>query len=106
MLFCGADKASINFSMEAFKKFQIWSLFIVNVAKSNIFFVTGLSIEIKNLLKRISGFDEESLPIHYFSVSLIMKKLRHKDCKTLVDKILGRTDSSSLREDECSSSQF
>ncbi|KAH0685676.1 hypothetical protein KY284_016229 [Solanum tuberosum] len=74
---------------ECFQQFSKVSELIANQAKSCVYF-GGVSVEMQKVILQNTGFVKELLPFRYLGVPLSSRKLSVGQCQPLIDKILGR----------------
>ncbi|GJT96041.1 RNA-directed DNA polymerase, eukaryota, reverse transcriptase zinc-binding domain protein [Tanacetum coccineum] len=89
LMFCHADKSSVSVLKDSIDEFRKVTRLIPNYNKSTIIFGCLNDEERKELLD-ILPFKVESLPIKYLGVPLTSKRLRAKECKSLLDKVENR----------------
>ncbi|XP_045822135.1 uncharacterized protein LOC123915019 [Trifolium pratense] len=75
--------------MDTFDKFSKSTGLKVNPAKCCIFF-GGVDQSTKNDIKRITRFDEGTLPFRYLGIPMTSKKLAIQNYMGLIDRIVGR----------------
>ena len=96
LLFCRADLSSVCNVMRSFECFSRASGLRANTRKSNIF-MAGVDQHHKDQIKQSLQMDEGILPFRYLGVPLHSKKLNARECRPLVDKIVGRINCWSSR---------
>ena len=89
LLFCRADRTSAKIIMSSFDLFSKASGLHANPSKSNIF-LSGVDHHLKDQLVQLLHMEEGVLPFRYLGVPLHSRKLNARDCRLLVDKIVGR----------------
>ncbi|GJU76434.1 RNA-directed DNA polymerase, eukaryota, reverse transcriptase zinc-binding domain protein [Tanacetum coccineum] len=89
LMFCHGDADSVRIIKEVIKEFGDVSGLLPNYYKSTIIF-GSVNDEDRHIILDICPFKVESLPVKYLVVPLITKRLRVKDCKSLVDKVRNR----------------
>ncbi|KAH7845388.1 hypothetical protein Vadar_001417 [Vaccinium darrowii] len=97
MIFCKGDLSSIKHIQASLIEFESLSGLAPSPGKSNIFF-SGVNSSTKADILTLLGFKEGSLPIKYLGVPLLSTKLKHIDCKPLIDKITSKTKSWTNRD--------
>ncbi|GJZ75907.1 RNA-directed DNA polymerase, eukaryota, reverse transcriptase zinc-binding domain protein [Tanacetum coccineum] len=85
LMFCHGDVDSIRIIKEFIKEFGDVSRLLPNYSKSTIIF-GSVNDEDRQRILDICPFKVESIPVKYLGVPLITKRLRVKDCKSLVHK--------------------
>lgn len=91
MVFSKVDRMSLKLIKEALDNFQDWFNIQANFFNSYIFMVGMRNDELIDLAS-IIGYDIGSLSIKYLRVPLITSKLRSKNCKPLINRILERIE--------------
>ncbi|GJY63013.1 RNA-directed DNA polymerase, eukaryota, reverse transcriptase zinc-binding domain protein [Tanacetum coccineum] len=91
MIFCNGDTTSTGIIKEALREFSEVSCLFPNLNKSSLFFGSMNDAEKQRIMEAMQ-FNEGSIPTRYLGVPLVTKKLGTKDCKSLIDKIKGRTE--------------
>ncbi|GKC42591.1 RNA-directed DNA polymerase, eukaryota, reverse transcriptase zinc-binding domain protein [Tanacetum coccineum] len=86
LMFCHADRISVSIHKEAIDKFGKVAGLIPNYNKSTIIFGC-LNDEEQQEILEIMPFKVEKLPIRYLGVSLTSRKIKNKECKSLIDKV-------------------
>ena len=89
LLFSRADLSSVSNMMSVFDRFSKASGLQANPSKSNIF-LSGVDQNHKDQIKHFLQMEEGDLPFRYLGVPLHSKKLNSRDCRPLVDRIIGR----------------
>ena len=89
LLFCRADHPSVSSMMSSFDRFSKASGLHANPSKSNIY-LSGVDRYHKEQLVHLLHMKEGVFPFRYLGVPLHSKKLNSRDCRPLVDKIVGR----------------
>ncbi|KAH0682843.1 hypothetical protein KY289_020595 [Solanum tuberosum] len=89
LLFSRGDESSTTLLYECFQQFSKVSGLIANQAKSCVYF-GGVSVEMQKVILQNTGFVKGLLPFRYFGVPLSSRKLSVGQCQPLIDKILGR----------------
>ncbi|XP_058775436.1 uncharacterized protein LOC131649698 [Vicia villosa] len=92
LLLSRGDLTSVDLLLAALYKFLKSTGMQVNKSKSNMYF-GAVSPEMKDMLLRLAGFKEESLPFKYLGVPITCKKLSIHHYMGLIDKIVQRTRS-------------
>lgn len=92
MIFCKGEVSSVNHIKQSLNEFEVMSGLSPSPTKSDIFFF-GVNSSTKSSILNILGFREGSLPVRYLGVPLLSTKLKHSDCKSMVDRILSKTKS-------------
>ncbi|GJW00228.1 RNA-directed DNA polymerase, eukaryota, reverse transcriptase zinc-binding domain protein [Tanacetum coccineum] len=87
LMFCHADKDSVNVLKESIDEFGKVAGLIPNYNKSTIIF-RRLNDDEKNELLAVMPFKVENLPIRYLGVPLTSKKLRDKEFIEDINKLL------------------
>ncbi|GJW00158.1 RNA-directed DNA polymerase, eukaryota, reverse transcriptase zinc-binding domain protein [Tanacetum coccineum] len=85
LMLCHGDVDSVRIIKEFIEEFRDVSGLLPNYNKSTIIF-GSVNDEDRQRILDICPFKVESLPVKYLGVPLITKRLRVKDCKSLVDK--------------------
>ena len=75
--------------MHTFHKFSRASGLEAKNSKSNVY-VSGIDNQKKERILKYLHMEEGSFPFRYLGVPLHSKKLNSRDCRPLVDKIVGR----------------
>jgi len=88
---------SVQLIQNSLQEFEALSGLSPSQSKSNIFF-SGVHPTIRRDIIQLLGFNEGELPVRYLGVPLLTTKLRHIDCKTLVDRITSRIKSWTNRD--------
>ncbi|GKC56323.1 RNA-directed DNA polymerase, eukaryota, reverse transcriptase zinc-binding domain protein [Tanacetum coccineum] len=91
MILCNGDTTSTGIIKEALREFSEVSGLFPNLNKSSLFFGSMNDAEKQRIMEAMQ-FNEGSLPTRYLGVPLVTKKLGTKECKSLIDKIKGRTE--------------
>lgn len=86
----------MNRVIEALDYFHKVSGLKINEEKSHLY-VAGVDEELKEKLRRISGFAQGTLPMKYLGVKLSPKKWSENDCQMIIDKITKRLNNWSTR---------
>ncbi|GKC22600.1 hypothetical protein Tco_1024750, partial [Tanacetum coccineum] len=86
----GCDTISVSIVKEAIKEFSDMSGLHPNLNKSSLFFGSLNAVEKERIIE-VMQFKEGSLPTKYLGVSLITKQLGINECKSIIDKIKGKT---------------
>ncbi|OIT04012.1 hypothetical protein A4A49_64304, partial [Nicotiana attenuata] len=90
LLFCKADKFSVQLLSKCFQDFSHASGPIAHPTKSSVYFALGvLEHQILDLL----GFSKGMLPFIYLGVPLSSKRLSITQCQLLMDTMLGKITS-------------
>ncbi|XP_031248848.1 uncharacterized protein LOC116106632 [Pistacia vera] len=89
MVFCRVDGSSVSLIKSALDYFAKVSGLVTNAEKSQLF-LSGVTDEEQIGLKSIMGFQLGQLPVRYLGVPLICTRLRHSDCRPLLERILSR----------------
>lgn len=89
LLFCKADIDSVQCLMRTFNRFSKASGLEANISKSNVY-VSGINMQIKEQITNYLRMEEGAFPFRYLGVPLHSKKLNSRDCRPLVDKIVGK----------------
>ena len=89
LMFCRADKSSLDYMVNAFKKFSEASGLSASQEKSNIYFC-GVNEDTARELADSVQMQMGELPFRYLGVPLTSKKLTNAQCKPLVEKITNR----------------
>ncbi|GKF50954.1 RNA-directed DNA polymerase, eukaryota, reverse transcriptase zinc-binding domain protein [Tanacetum coccineum] len=89
LVLCHGDKDSASTIKKALEKFSKASGVYPNLSRSTLF-CGSLKEEEKHQILQILPFSIGKLPVRYLGVPLMDKKIRMKDCKTLVDKVKQR----------------
>nr|GEZ19827.1 reverse transcriptase domain, reverse transcriptase zinc-binding domain protein [Tanacetum cinerariifolium] len=85
LLFCNGDSCSVAVLKNVLTEFRGLSGLLPNLFKSTIFF--GYVREASRLrILKLMSFRVGFLPVRYFGVPLISKRLYIKDCQLLIDK--------------------
>ncbi|XP_058208177.1 uncharacterized protein LOC131321190 [Rhododendron vialii] len=92
MIFCKGEVSSITLIKQSLTEFETLSGLSPSPTKSNIFF-SGVNHTTKSSISNILGFQEGSLLVRYLGVPLLSTKLKHTDCKVMVDRIVAKTKS-------------
>lgn len=92
MIFCEGEVSSITHFQSSLTEFEALSGLSPSPGESNFFF-SGVNHTSKCAILDILGFKEGSLPVRYVGVPLLSTKLKHSDCKTMVDRIVIKTKS-------------
>lgn len=91
LLFCKAEKDSVDILMKGVNKFSSISGLKPNVQKSTCFFGNAKQSEKLNILAA-TGFSEGTLPMRYLGLPLITGKLTSHDCIPLARKLCDRIE--------------
>nr|QIA97952.1 hypothetical protein AP_R.00g000480-v1.0.a3 [Amaranthus palmeri] len=89
LMFCRADISSVQSMMRSFQIFSRASGLEANNSKSNVY-ISGVDDQCKMTILSYLQMEEGSFPFRYLGVPLHSKKLNSRDCRPLVDKIVGR----------------
>ncbi|PNX94562.1 ribonuclease H [Trifolium pratense] len=89
LLFASGDKGSVTIMMDTFDKFSNSTDLRVNPSKCCIFF-GGVDQSTKNDIKKITHFDEGTLPFRYLGILMTSKKLSIHNYMGLIVRIVGR----------------
>ncbi|XP_031255913.1 uncharacterized protein LOC116113894 [Pistacia vera] len=83
------DASSVSLIKLALDYFAKVSGLVTNAEKSQLF-LSGVTDEEHIGLQSIMGFQLGQLPVRYLGVPLISTRLRHSDCRPLLERILSR----------------
>nr|GEZ23293.1 RNA-directed DNA polymerase, eukaryota, reverse transcriptase zinc-binding domain protein [Tanacetum cinerariifolium]GEZ74750.1 RNA-directed DNA polymerase, eukaryota, reverse transcriptase zinc-binding domain protein [Tanacetum cinerariifolium] len=86
LVMCHGDTSYVEVIKKALDEFNTCSGLLPNSAKSTTFF-GGLCDKEREAITNILPFTTGKLPVRYFGVSLIAKRLSVKDCGNLIDRI-------------------
>ncbi|GJS40876.1 RNA-directed DNA polymerase, eukaryota, reverse transcriptase zinc-binding domain protein [Tanacetum coccineum] len=86
LVLCNRDVDSVDVIKQSMEQFSSISGLFPNIGKSTIFF-GSVPLNVQNEILRDVPFQVGNLPIKYFGVPLIAKKLGVNDCKRLVNKV-------------------
>ncbi|KAH0685683.1 hypothetical protein KY290_017200 [Solanum tuberosum] len=89
LLFSRGDRPSTTLLFECFQQFSKTSGLIANQSKSCVYF-GGVPEPIQQQILQHTGFTKGALPFKYLGVPLSSKKLSISQCQTLIDKMVGR----------------
>ena len=89
LMFCWAEKSSIDLMFQAFNKFSEASGLVVSVEKSNLY-VSGVNDDIARELAYVVHMRIGYLTFKYLGVPLTSKNLTYAQRKPLVEKITQR----------------
>ncbi|KAL5190422.1 putative ribonuclease H protein [Glycine soja] len=89
LLLCRGDEKSIEMILKAFSFFSKSTRLQINPTKCKVF-CGGLNCDIIQVIKKITRFEEGTLPVRYLGVPLSCKKLNVHHYLPLVEKIVGR----------------
>ncbi|GJZ55587.1 RNA-directed DNA polymerase, eukaryota, reverse transcriptase zinc-binding domain protein [Tanacetum coccineum] len=89
LMFCHADRISVSVLKEAIDEFGKVAGLIPNYNKSIIIF-GSLNDEEKQEILEVIPFKVKKLPIRYLGVPLTSRRIKHKECKSLIDKVESR----------------
>ncbi|GJS50337.1 RNA-directed DNA polymerase, eukaryota, reverse transcriptase zinc-binding domain protein [Tanacetum coccineum] len=89
LLFCHADRTSVKVLRDSIEEFGKVAGLIPNYNKSTIIFCC-LNNEEKQEILEVIPFKVEKLPIRYLGVPLTSKRIRIKECKSLIEKVESR----------------
>ncbi|KAH1253271.1 putative ribonuclease H protein [Glycine max] len=89
LLLCRGDEKSIEMILKAFSFFSKSTGLQINPTKCKVF-CGGLNCDIIQVIKKITRFEEGTLPVRYLGVPLSCKKLNVHHYLPLVEKIVGR----------------
>ena len=89
LMFCQADANSVSSMMSTFDRFSKASGLEANKSKSNVY-LAGVDGQTKECIMSLLHMEEGDFPFRYLGVSLHSKKLNTKDCRPMVNKIIGR----------------
>ncbi|XP_019257809.1 PREDICTED: uncharacterized protein LOC109236031 [Nicotiana attenuata] len=92
LLFCRGDMVSIQLLYNCFLDFSKESVLEINKKKSSIFF-GGVSQDIQADILEFLGIQKWELPVRYLGVPLSSKRVSLVQCKPLLDKLVGRITS-------------
>ncbi|GJY44922.1 RNA-directed DNA polymerase, eukaryota, reverse transcriptase zinc-binding domain protein [Tanacetum coccineum] len=92
LMFCHDDKSSVKVLKEFIDEFGKVAALIPNYNKSTIIFGSLDDDEKKDMLE-VMPFKVENLLIRYLGVPLTSKRLRAKECKSLIDKVESKVSS-------------
>ncbi|XP_074288647.1 uncharacterized protein LOC141613801 [Silene latifolia] len=87
LLFCKGKPQSIWLLMRAFSSFSKASGLAMNNAKSEIFF-NGVSEDITEGIKHVTGFTEGTMPFRYLGVPIKAGRLTKQECSALTEKMV------------------
>jgi mannosylglycoprotein endo-beta-mannosidase len=90
MLFCNGDVKSVRHIHDSLCEFESLSGLSPSPGKSTVFFY-GVQHNTRKEILQLLGFNEGTLPVRYLGVPLLSTKLKHVDCKPMIDKITART---------------
>ena len=90
MLFCKGDVSSVKHIQDSLHEFESLSGLSPSPGKSNVFF-SGVQYSTREEILLMLGFKEGFLPVRYLGVPLLSTKLKHIDCKTMIDRITSKT---------------
>jgi hypothetical protein len=90
MIFCKGERSSIKHIHDSFLEFKVLSGLSPSPGKSSVFF-SGVDHSTREDILLLLGFKEGTLPVKYLGVPLLTTKLKHGDCKNMIDKITART---------------
>lgn len=96
LLFCRGDVGSVQHLFTQFQCFSKASGLIANQAKSSVY-CRGVSTVVQEEILKVLGFSKGELPIRYLGVLLSTKKVSVVQCQPLIDKILGRIKSWTIK---------
>ena len=88
-MFYRANTSSVSNMMSIFDHFSKASRLEANTSKSN-FYMSGVDRHNKKRLVHLLQIEEGVFPFRNLGVPLQSKKLNIRDCRPLVDKIIGR----------------
>ncbi|GKB85769.1 RNA-directed DNA polymerase, eukaryota, reverse transcriptase zinc-binding domain protein, partial [Tanacetum coccineum] len=88
-LFAHGDDSSAKVIMESLDEFNIVSGLTPSLPKSTTYFCNVLNCT-KLAILQIMPFEEGLLPIKYLGVPLVPSRFMYKDCKELIEKVVGR----------------
>ncbi|KAH7846413.1 hypothetical protein Vadar_013777 [Vaccinium darrowii] len=86
MIFCKGDLSSVKHIQSSLEEFEVLSGLSPSPGKSHVFF-SGVHHATRENILQLLGFKEGSLPVRYLGVPLLTTKLKHVDCKNLIDRI-------------------
>ncbi|KAJ0705772.1 putative RNA-directed DNA polymerase [Helianthus annuus] len=89
VIFCGADRGSIDVIKQALNEFSVVSGLIPNMGKSEII-CGNVKEDLKAEILGALPFRVGEFPMKYLGVPLSSKKLFQKDCRLLIDKVKNR----------------
>ncbi|XP_074313964.1 uncharacterized protein LOC141649167 [Silene latifolia] len=89
LLFCKGDVQSMMILIRTFATFSKSSGLNMSKGKSNVYF-NGVASEVKADIMQILGLVEGILPFRYLGVPIKTTRLSAQDCKSLIDKLVGR----------------
>jgi len=89
MIFSKAHPPTMAFIMQALHTFHQTAGLKANHSKSQIVF-GGCTPQLQQLCLHITGFQEGTLPLSYLGVPITASKLSKLECRSLVEKIMGK----------------
>ncbi|GKA87051.1 RNA-directed DNA polymerase, eukaryota, reverse transcriptase zinc-binding domain protein [Tanacetum coccineum] len=89
LVMCHGDVGSVKVVKSALDEFSCASGLYLNLGKSTIFCGSMDRVTIDNILVFLP-FKRGKLTVRYLGVPLVAKKIRIKDCKSLIDKVKTR----------------
>lgn len=89
LMFYRANTSSVSNMMSTFDRFLKASRLEANTSKSNVY-MSGVDRHNKKRLVHLLQMEEGVFPFRCLGVPLQSKKLNTRDCRPLVDKIIGR----------------